>query len=200
MHRAVLALALALPLVCAADAAPVPAGKPLLLWDGDKLATGSGWAKGGGDGGKPETAVGTVEGGTGKVVHMHAEAEYVTRQAWRWTEPGGSPRGTNAKDQTHFCFRIRVTGQVMPQKIAVALASFTDWGTSTVGPEIDISTYSPKVLGGGKNWIAVSVPLDVLTASGCDRGNLDEARFAIQGPKGLNADIYLDDFAFIKAK
>lgn len=198
MHRTILALTLALPVLCAAE--PIPVGKPTVLWDGDKLTTGSGWAKGGGDGGKAETVVGTIEGGTGNVVHMHAEAEYVTRQAWRWTEPGANPRGTNAKDFTHFCFRIRVTGQVMPQKIAVALASFTDWGTSTVGPEIDISTYNPKAIGGGKNWFVVFVPVDVLTAGGCDRTNLDEARFAIQGPKGLNADIYLDDLSFIKAK
>lgn len=200
MCRSIIALVLALPLLGAAEKPPTPVGKPLALWDGEALNTGSGWAKGGGEGGNAKTALATIEGGTGAVVHMHAEAEYVTRQAWRWTEPGATPRGINAKNHTHLRFRIRVTGQVMPQKVSVALASFTAWGTSTVGPEIDITPYNAKILGDTKSWHEVYVPLEALAASGCDRGNLDEARFAFQGPKNLNADIYLDDFAFITAK
>lgn len=184
--------------VAAADHAGAFA-KPNLVWDGDTVTAGAGWAKAGGD--KPATFVSdATEAAHGKVsLKLHAVGEHWVRAGWRWTPPA-SAVGFNVRPYTHLYMAMRAKVQVAPTDIKLHLVGLDQAGKRVEGPEVSLNTCAPKVLGGGKAWIDVLVPLaDLCASKELDTTNINEVMFVVTGGASIEADVQVDDIGFTKA-
>lgn len=195
------------PLLAALLVALLPAAeklvfkKPTLVWDGDTISTGAGWAKAGGE--KPATIASAAgEAAASKVaILFHCEGEHWVRAGWRWVQTD-SKLGFNAKPFSHLYVVMKTAkADVMPTDLKVLLvASGTD-GKRMEGPEVSLTTHAPKVLGGGKAWLEVLVPVaDLTAAKDFDPTNITEVMLVATGGKTMNCDLLIDNIGFVKAQ
>jgi len=175
--------------------------KPTLVWDGDTVTTGAGWAKAGGE--KPATLASAAgEAAAGKVAMLfHCEGEHWVRAGWRWVKTD-SNLGFNAKPFSHLYVVMKTAkAEVMPTDLKVVLVASGNDGKRTEGPEVSLAAIAPKALGGGKAWIEVLIPVANLTAAkDFDPTNITEVMFIANGGKTMNCDLLFDNLGFVKAQ
>lgn len=173
--------------------------KPNLVWDGDTVTTGAGWAKAGGE--KPATMASAAgEAAAGKVaIAFHCEGEHWVRAGWRWVK-SDSNVGFNAKPFSHFTFAFKTAkAQAMPTDIKVHLVGSGADGKRTESGEVSLATINAKALGGGKDWFAIAIPV-VGFGKDFDLTNITEVMFVANGGKTMNADLLIDNLGFAKAQ
>jgi hypothetical protein len=173
--------------------------KPNLVWDGDTVAIGTGWAKAGGDK-AISFAADAPEAAGGKVaLKLQIAGANWVRAGFRWTE-NASKAGFNAKPFTHLHLQMKAVPQAAPADIAIHLVGIGQNGDRIEGPGVSLNQYAPKVLGGGKNWHQVLIPITALTAAkDFDPTNINEVMLVATGGPAMLADLYIDNIGFAKA-
>jgi hypothetical protein len=174
--------------------------KPNLVWDGDTVAIGTGWAKAGGDK-AISFAADAPEAASGKVaLKLQIVGANWVRAGFRWTA-SASTVGFNAKPFTHLHLAMKAVPQAAPGDIEIHLVGLGKDGQRAEGPGVSLNQYAPKVLGGGKNWHEVLIPISALTtAKDFDPTNINEVMLVATGGAAMNTDLYIDNIGFAKAK
>jgi hypothetical protein len=144
---------------------PVAAGSRLVIWDGDKVGGGQGWAdctkKPGCKSALTKTPGVGVDGST--ALKFHGEGTDWIGAGWNWANYDPASGGTDISQYTTLTFQIRVEsgagGPAMdPSSLSVLLGCVKDKKDSA---DLSVQQYVKDFADG--NWHKVVIPIGELT-------------------------------------
>jgi hypothetical protein len=194
----------ATPSVAAApSAAPVASGGQEVIWDGDDVKRGQGWASCDKEGKcKATFAPSPGEGESGTIgLELHGEGDGWQGGGWNWHGWYPENAGTDISGYDDLKFSIKITGAdnsktPQPSGVTLSLACSKDKKNSA---DASLGKYAPSAADG--QWHDVSIPLkDFFGGKGaeCDARTAWEFRVGSWSATPVNFDLVIDNLVVAK--
>lgn len=171
--------------------------KPIVVWDGDTAANGSGWSAPKNDANLLKQDDKEVKAGK-KSISFHAEGKDWTGFGWNWQGWYPADAGTDISGCDKVTFWLKVTGSAKPASLTFHLTSNNKKATT----DVKIETYvkSGEKFDGGE-WHQITIPLKDLYGDKTEFDSKAAWEFDIGewSPDSLNYTIYVDSVTFTKS-
>lgn len=171
--------------VTAPPVVSIPAAQSMLvLWNGDNVAGGSGYASTG----ITKVAGSGRDGSTGLQVQL---TQGFANLGWNWFSWAPDDAGSDLRTHKAISFWMRIEGANRPTSASLQFLS-SPKSIQARSASIDLAALVPQFADG--QWHEVVIPLDRLTAPGFDPAKVWEFNLKLQGRGTLASTVSFDDF------